>query len=161
MKLLKLISWKIFGTKSVNFCLAILATFAVINCGKRTTSIEKTYSKKDTTIANLTHKNIKVDSNYTIDFLSFKIYPIDVSKPILINNVKIKNGIIDIISKKETLLYSKIDKTKIEQVKKGSGIEIKKDKETQKSDTSNLWIGIAFVVGLLIYFLIRKDIFRK
>lgn len=161
MKLLKLISWKIFGIKSVNFCLAIILISVVTSCGKRTTSIDKTYSKKDSLITNLTHKNIKVDSNYTIDFSSFKIYPIDVSKPILINNVKIKNGIIDIISKKETLLYSKIDKTKIEQVKKGSGIETKINKETQKRDTANLWLGIAFVIGLFIYFLIRKGIFRN
>lgn len=161
MKLLKLISWKIFGTKSVNFCLAIILIGVVTSCGTRKSAINKTYSKKDTLITNLMHKNIKVDSNYTIDFSSFKIYPIDVSKPVLINNVKIKNGIIDITSKKETLLYSKIDKTKTEQVKKGSGIETKKDKETQKSDTANLWLGIAFVIGLVIYFLIRKGIFRN
>ena len=161
MKLLKLISWKIFGTKSVNFCLAAILIGVVISCGTRTTSINETYSKKDTLITNLMHKNIKVDSNYTIDFSSFKIYPIDVSKPILINNTKIENATIEVVSKKEVVNYSKIDKTSIEEVKKISTVERKKDKEIQKSDTANLWIGIAFVIGLFIYFLIRKSIFRN
>lgn len=159
MKTIK--SWENFSTTLVICFMLVILGGAVTNCGTRSTEIKKEHVKKDSVISTLTHVKIKVDSNYTIDFSSFKIYPIDVSKPILINNVKIKNGIIDIISKKETLLYSKIDKTKIEQVKKGSGIESKKDKETQKSDTSNLWIGIAFVIGLVIYFLIRKSIFRN
>ena len=158
---MKKILWKIFGIKSVNFYLAVILIGVVISCGTRKSAINKTYSKKDTLITNLMHKNIKVDSNYTIDFSSFKIYPIDVSKPVLINSVKIENATIEVVSKKEVVNYSKIDKTSIEEVKKISTVERKKDKETQKSDTANLWLGIAFVIGLVIYFLIRKGIFRN
>ena len=159
MKLLKLISWKIFGTKSVNFCLAILVMFAVISCGKRTTSIDKTYSKKDTLITNLTHKNIKVDSNYTIDFSSFKIYPIDLSKPIVVNGTKIENATIEKTTKKEMGNVSKVDNSIIKIDKKGTSIESKKEFQKESSDYSNLWIGLLAVLMIFIYF--KTGTFRE
>ena len=159
MKLLKLISWKIFGIKSVNFCLAIILIGVVTNCGTRSTQIKKEYVKKDSVISTLTHVKIKVDSNYTIDFSSFKIYPIDLTKPIVVNGTKIENATIEKTTKKEMGNVSKVDNSIIKIDKKSTSIESKKEVQKESSDYSNLWIGLLAVLMIFIYF--KTGTFRE
>ena len=132
---------------------------AVTNCGKRTTSIDKTYSKKDSVISTLTHVKIKVDSNYTIDFSSFKIYPIDLTKPIVVNGTKIENATIEKTTKKEMGNVSKVDNSIIKIDKKSTSIESKKEVQKESSDYSNLWIGLLAVLMIFIYF--KTGTFRE
>ena len=159
MKLLKLISWKKFGIKSVIFCLAAILIGVVTSCGTRKSAIDKTYSKKDSLITNLMHKNIKVDSNYTIDFSSFKIYPIDLTKPIVVNGTKIENATIEKTTKKEMGNVSKVDNSIIKIDKKSTSIESKKEVQKESSDYSNLWIGLLAVLMIFIYF--KTGTFRE
>lgn len=146
------ISWKNFGTKLVIFFLVAILIFAVTNCGTRKKEIKKEYIKKDSIISTLTHKNIKVDSNYTIDFSSFKIHPIDLTKPIVMNGVKIENATIEKTTKKEVGSVSKIDNSIIKIDKKGTSTESKKEVKKESSDYSNLWIGLFAVLMIFIYF---------
>ena len=159
MKLLKLISWKKFGIKSVIFCLAAILIGVVTNCGTRSKEIKKEYIKKDSVTSTLTHVKIKVDSNYTIDFSSFKIYPIDLSKPIVVNGTKIENATIEKTTKKEMGNVSKVDNSIIKIDKKSTSIESKKEVQKESSDYSNLWIGLLAVLMIFIYF--KTGTFRE
>ena len=150
MKLKIYVLWKSFGTKSVNFFLAISLIFAALSCGKRTTSITEGIVKRDTLEVHTIKKDIKIDSNYVIDFLTFKIQPIDYSKPIILDGHKIENAIIEGVKKKETGSVKKIDKTIIKDLKKGAAVEKKKAKEVEKIDNSNIWVGVAFVVAFVV-----------
>lgn len=157
MKTIK--SWKKFSTTLVIcFMLAILIG-VVISCGTRSKEIKKEYIKKDSITSALTYKKIKVDSNYTIDFSSFKIYPIDLTKPIVLNGIQIKNATIEKTTKKEVGSVSKIDNSIIKQKKKGTTIESKKEVHKESSDYSNLWIGLFAVFMIFIYF--KTGTFRK
>lgn len=143
---------KNFGTKSVICFMLVILSGVVTNCGTRKKEIKKEYIKKDSIISTITHRNIKVDSNYTIDFSSFKIHPIDLTKPIVMNGVKIENASIEKTSKKEVGNVSKVDNSIIEQNKKGTSIEVKKEVQRESSDYSNLWIGLFAVLMIFIYF---------
>ena len=153
MKLLKLISWKIFGTKSVNFCLAIILIGVVTSCGTRKSAISHHAFKSDSIIVDnsvILRQNIRFNN-----IVSLK--PINPLKPIVFDGKEYFNASI-------VFDNSEIKEFQIEQ--KNLSVDVSKKsmekvKETQKSDTSNLWIGIAFVIGLVIYFLIRKSIFRN
>ena len=159
MKLLKLISWKKFSTILVIFFMLVILGGAVTNCGTRSTEIKKEYVKKDSVISTLTHVKIKVDSNYTIDFSSFKIYPIDLTKPIVVNGTKIENATIEKTTKKEMGNVSKVDNSIIKIDKKSTSIESKKEVQKESSDYSNLWIGLLAVLMIFIYF--KTGTFRE
>ena len=157
MKTIK--SWKKFSTILVIFFMLVILGGAVTNCGTRSTEIKKEYVKKDSVISTLTHVKIKVDSNYTIDFSSFKIYPIDLTKPIVVNGTKIENATIEKTTKKEMGNVSKVDNSIIKIDKKSTSIESKKEVQKESSDYSNLWIGLLAVLMIFIYF--KTGTFRE
>lgn len=161
MKLKNTISWKIFGAKSVTFFLAILLVFFVTSCGKRTSIVTESIKKRDTLVSSLIQKNIKVDSNHTVDFSTFRIHPIDLSKPIILDGLKIDNAFLEGTHKKETLKVSKLDKTKTEDIKKGDAFEKKKEKETEKTDYGNVFIGLIFIVCLFIFLYLKTPNMKK
>lgn len=124
------------------FLLLILAS-----CGKRTASNQSTYIKTDS----LSVENSRVLSqNIRLNDL-YALVPFDPLKPMIIDGKQYFNVSI------------KYDKSKFEDFKIEENtkiIEIKKENEsksklTEKKDNSNLWIGIVFVVGLLIIIYIR------
>jgi len=154
MKNIKL--WKRFGTKLVVFCLVTI--ILVAGCGTRKTETSKTEIKKDTLISVLSEKNIKIDSNYTFDFSTFKIYPIDVSKPMLVRGVVFENAIIEGTNKKESGKLQKIVQDNVQEIKKGSNYTKEKIKETEKSDYTILFVLIALIVvsGIIVYLKLPK-----
>lgn len=150
-----IISWENystnFTTKYLNFFL-LLATVGLFNsCGTRTTELSKTENKKDTLISLISEKKIKVDSSYTFDFSSFKIHPIDSTKPILINGNTILNAIIKGEVKKETGTLLKTTEAKEKEIKKGSQSNISKAKKAEKKDHTILWGLIAFIISGFIF----------
>ena len=144
--------WKRFGTKLVVFCLVTI--ILVAGCGTRKTETSKTEIKKDTLISVLSEKKIKVDSNYTFDFSTFKIYPIDFTKPIIINGNIIQNAIIEGTKKIEYGTLQKTTVVKEKEIKKVSSSEIIKNKQTEKSDYTILYsiIALIIVAGIIVYF---------
>lgn len=144
--------WKRFGTKLVSFCLSAMSVVA-ISCGHRKTELSKTEIKKDTLISVLSEKKIKVDSNYTFDFSTFKIYPIDISKPILINGNSIQNASIEGAKKIENGNI----KRNITELRKETNAGVTqteiKTKQTEKSDYTILYSIIALIIvsGIIVY----------
>ena len=151
---MKKILWKIFGTKSVNFYLVVILIGVVTSCGTRKSAISHHAFKSDSIVVDnsvILSQNIRFNN-----IVSLK--PINPLKPIIFDGKEYFNTSI-------VFDNSEIKDFQIEQKNLSVDVskkEVKKVKETEKSDTSNLWIGIAFVIGLVIYFLIRMGIhFRK
>ena len=146
---MKKILWKIFGIKSVNFCLAIILIGVVISCGTRKSVISSHVFKSDSIIVDnsvILSQNIRFNN-----IVSLK--PINPLRPIVFNGKEYFNASI-------VFDNSEIKDFQIEQKNLSVDVskkKVEKVKEIEKSDTSNLWIGIAFVVGLFVYFLIRMD----
>ena len=137
------ISWKKFGIKSVNFCLAIILIGAVISCGTRKSEISHHVFKSDSIIVDnsvILSQNIRFNN-----IVSLK--PIDPLKPIIFDGKEYFNASI-VFDNSEIKDFQIEQKNLSVDVSKKS---VEKIKEIEKSDTSNLWIGIAFVVGLLIF----------
>lgn len=143
---MKKILWEIFLIKSVNFYLAVILIGVVTSCGTRKTKISHHVFKSDSIIVDnsvILSQNIRFNN-----IVSLK--PINPLKPIIFDGKEYFNASI-------VFDNSEIKDFQIEQ--KNLSVDVSKKKvdkikETQKSDTSNLWIGIAFVlvIGLVIYF---------
>ena len=149
---MKKILWKIFETKLVDFCLAIILIGVVISCGTRKAQTSHHVFKSDSIILDnsvILSQNIRFNN-----IVSLK--PINPLKPIIFDGKEYFNASI-------VFDNSEIKEFQIEQKNLSVDVskkKVEKIKETQKSDTSNLWVGIAFVAGLLIYFLIRMGYFK-
>lgn len=146
---MKKILWKIFGIKSVNFYLAVILIGVVISCGTRKTSISHHVFKSDSIIVD---NSVVLSQNTRFNNI-VSLKPINPLKTMIIDGKEYFNASI-------VFDNSEIKDFQIEQ--KNLSVDVSKKsmekvKETQKSDTSNLWIGIAFVFGLFVYFLIRMD----
>lgn len=140
------------GTKILitSFTLAIAILFCVFGCGKRTTTYEKHYIKSDS--LNI-QNNTELKQNYTLANIG-TLRPFDNSKPIIIDGKYYYNVIIDF----DKSIYSGIEIKANENLSyNGSESEII-DKETVKTDNSNLYIGLSFVVGILfvLYLALKK-----
>ena len=132
-----------------NYPLLLSATIAVIilllliSCGTRKTSQQKTTFKSDSlSIENtrILKQNIELRDIYSIK-------PFDVLKPMIIDGKEYLNASI-------VFDNSEIKEFQIEQKKLSVDVSkksVEKVKEIEKSDTSNLWIGIAFVIGLFVF----------
>lgn len=145
--------WKIFGIKSVNFCLAVILIGVVTSCGTRKTAISSHVFKSDSIIVD---NSVILSQNTRFNNI-VSLKPINPLKPIIFDGKEYFNASI-------VFDNSEIKDFQIEQKNLSVDVskkKVEKIKETQKSDTSNLWLGIAFVIGLVIYFLIRKSIFRN
>ena len=141
--------WEVFGTKSVNFYLAAILIGVVISCGTRKTSISHHVFKSDSIIVD---NSVILGQNTRFNNI-VSLKPINPLKTMIIDGKEYFNASI-------VFDNSEIKDFQIEQ--KNLSVDVSKKsmekvKETQKSDTSNLWIGIAFVFGLFVYFLIRMD----
>jgi hypothetical protein len=126
----------------------LLILLIITSCGKRTTSNQSTYFKSDS----LSIENSRILSqNIRLNDIG-ELVPFDSSKPMIIDGKYYYNAII------------KYDKSKFDDFKIEDNIKVievsKEDKtsnkETEKKDNSNLWIGIVFVVGLLIIVYVRS-----
>lgn len=147
-------SWTNFWTKLVVFCLVTI--ILVAGCGTRKTETSKTEIKKDTLISVLSEKKVKVDSNYTFDFSTFKIYPIDISKPMLVRGIMFENAKIEGTKKIESGTLQKTTEVKEKEIKKGSNSEIIKTKQAEKTDNSNLYIGLFLIFCFFVFAYFKK-----
>ena len=135
--------WEVFGTKSVNFYLAAILIGVVISCGTRKTKTSHHVFKSDSIIVDnsvILGQNIRFNN-----IVSLK--PINPLKPIIFDGKEYFNASV-------VFDNSEIKDFQIEQKNLSVDVSeksVEKVKETQKSDTSNLWIGIAFVVGLFVF----------
>lgn len=140
------------GTKILitSFVLAITILCCIFGCGKRTTTYEKHYIKSDSlNIQNST----ELKQNYTFNDIG-SIRPFDPLKPIILDGKYYYNVIIDF----DKSIYSGIE------IKANENLNYKVvesdhlSKETVKTDNSNLYIGLLFVVGLLfiLYLTLKK-----
>jgi hypothetical protein len=142
------------GTKTIigAFVLALSILFCLfcIGCGKRIASTEKHYIKNDSlNISN--HYELTQNSTFS-DIGSIK--PFDALKPMIINGKYYYNAIIEFdksikkgieIKAGKNLSYTGSEKSEI-------------SKQTEKTDNSNLWIGLTFAIGTLfvIYLTLKK-----
>jgi len=147
-------SWRNFGTKLACFCLVTITLAA--GCGTRKTETSKTEIKKDTLISVLSEKKVKVDSNYTFDFSTFKIYPIDISKPMLVRGIMFENAKIEGTKKIESGTLQKTTEVKEKEIKKGSNSETIKTKQAEKSDNTLLYIGLFAVFCFFVFAYFKK-----
>jgi hypothetical protein len=132
--------WKIFGTKSVHFFLAISAISSAISCGgTRNTTSEKQEAFEI--------KNTYLEGSKVVLGSIFIYEPVDPLKPFKIDgkeykNVKIKS------SKTKT-----VEKWKIKTIYRTRTIY--RTKISERENNTYLWVGIvgviAFFASLLIY----------
>jgi len=145
MKLKKTILWKIFGTKSVKYFLAINLLIGVVtSCGgTRKTSLSKVDIKSDS----LSVENSRIlKQNIVLNDIG-KIRAFDPLKPFFVDGKEYFNA---------TIEYDKSQFNNFELQEVSKIIELKKDtktkyKITEKSDNTILYIGIAFVICLFIF----------
>lgn len=140
------------GTKNIIFCfvLATAILCCVFGCGKRTTTHEKHYIKSDS--LNIQNRT-ELKQNYTFNDIG-SIRPFDPLKPIILDGKYYYNVIIDF----DKSVYSGLEiKANNNLSYNGSEFE-KESKETVKTDDSNLYIGLSFVIGILfvLYLSLKK-----
>ena len=135
-------------TKSVFFFLAALATFFAISCGTRKTETSKT----ETSNEQINIENSYVQTTKTILGSSFTYTPFDGLKPMVIDGKKYQNTIVAGSNSKET---SKTI-TKLQKVYVNHYFTITKTKQTQKTDASNLYIGLFLVFCFFVFAYFKK-----
>ena len=143
-------------TKSVLFFLVALATFSAISCGKRITTNNSEAVKKDTLSILMSKKDLKIDSVFFVLNSEFEIIPIDNSKPLIVNGVKIVNGSIHKKEKIESWRLSKIDKSIVLKQNSGTTKTAKKEKTTQKEDEANLYVGLFLIFCFFVFAYFKK-----
>lgn len=137
---------------SFTIAVTILLMSAIWSCGKRITSTTRTEIKNDSLRI---ENSIELTQNTTMASIG-TLQPLDNSKPMIIDGKKYFNVSIEFkkslngelnIKSKESLSYE------------GSESEAK-NKETQKTDYSNIWIGLSAVIGILfvLYITLKKYI---
>ena len=142
------------GTKCLitafTLAITILLMSAIWSCGKRTTSTTHTSIKNDSLQIN---NSFELTQNATWSDIG-TVKPFDASKPMLWNGAWHYNTIIE---------FDKSIKKGIE-IKANDNLSYKGSydeagsKETQKTDNSNLYIGLSLVIGTLfvIYLTLTK-----
>jgi len=156
---MKKTSWKIFGTKSVSFFLVIVATVGlIVNCGIRKSETTKT--EKDTVSTQWNKstefdysKLIETNSSFDKGFIFVKEY----SNGVLAKETLTKNDKGSTSAKtSEKIVYRHFN------IYHKYKVTVKeKQKETKKTDNSNLYIGLlssSLVFVLLYLFLKSKKI---
>lgn len=142
------------STLHLIFCatLAITILLCVFGCGKRITSTTRTEIKNDSlSIEN----SIELTQNATFNDIG-SVRPFNALKPMIWNGKWYYNTIIEfdksissgsVLKSNENLSYT------------GSESQ-EKNKETQKTDYSNIWIGLSAVIGILfvLYLTLKKYI---
>ena len=143
------------GTKCLIPCFVMAATGAIIllclfGCGKRITSTTRTEINNDSLRI---ENSIELTQNATFNDIG-SVRPFDASKAMLWNGKWYYNTIIDF----DKSITKNSNYGEFAAIKKVTHNERVKEKETQKTDYSNIWIGLSFVVGLLfiVYLTLKK-----
>lgn len=120
------------------------------NCGKRITTIEKHYIKSDSLIID---NSVQIAQNTVLNDIG-SVKPFDASKPMLWGGNWYYNTIIEF----DKSIKSGIDIKANENLSYTGSESESKNKETEKTDYSNLYIGLSFAVGLLfiLYLTLKK-----
>ena len=127
--------------------LAILILL-LFSCGTRKTDISYQKQSKDS----ITIENHYTQATKTILGSSFTYAPFDGLKPMVIDGKKYENAIVSGSTKKET---SKTI-TKLQKVYVNHYFTITKTKQTQKTDVSNLYIGLFLVFCFFVFAYFKK-----
>lgn len=139
-QMIYLVHQEVAGIIKMKYLLLILL---ITSCGKRTTSNQSAYFKSDS----LSVENSRVLSqNIRLNDIG-ELVPFDNSKPIIIDGKYYYNAIIKYDKSKFNNFEIK-ENTKVIEIKTENKSE---NKETEKKDNSNLWIGIVFVVLLFVF----------
>lgn len=144
------------GTKTIigAFTLAISILFClfVIGCGKRITSTEKHYIKNDSLKI---ENSVELRQNLKLSNIG-KLKPFDALKPMIIDGKEYFNV---------TFEFDKSVDSNF-QITAGNNLSYKgsdnsgSTRNTEKTDYSNIWIGLSFVIGILfvLYLTLKKYI---
>lgn len=142
------------GTKCLitSFVLAVLILSAVFSCGKRITSTTRTEIKNDSLNIN---NNIELTQNATWSDIG-SVRPFNALKPMLWNGEWYYNTIIEF----DKSISSENAFKRSENLSYSGSEEEAKNKQTQKTDYSNIWIGLSLVFGILfvLYLTLKKYI---
>lgn len=144
------------GTKclitSFTIAVTILLMSAIWSCGKRTTSFERTEIKND---------SLQIDNKIELTQKSQlqeigSIKPFDNSKPMVIDGKKYFNVSIEF----EKSLKGELNIKYIKNLSYSGSKAEAENKETEKTDYSNIWIGLSAVIGTLfvLYLTLKKYI---
>ena len=119
------------------------------SCGKRITYKQHYEFESDTLSV---ENSLKIEQNTTWnDIVVLK--PFNALKPIKINGKEYQNVIVTIDKSKKTEKVKEQNEIKV----KGTKKEKAKKSETEKTDYSNIWIGISFVIALFftLYMIVK------
>lgn len=128
---------------AISTIISVLICLAIVSCGKRITSIERTEIKNDS--IHIENK-VKLTQNATFNDIG-SVKPFDAKKPMLFNGKWYYNTIIE---------FDKTIKKGIE-IKAGENLSytgsesIEKNKQVEKTDYSNSIIGVIFVLALFLF----------
>lgn len=121
----------------------LLILLLVIGCGTRKTSQQSTTFKSDS----LTIENKRVLKQEIILKDIYSIKPFNVLKPMIIEGKEYFNVTIDF---DKTNVIINTDE-KLDSFKKGSVSQSEKNKETEKTDYTILYLGMFFILCLFIF----------
>jgi len=121
----------------------LLILLLLISCGTRKASL----TKYDIKVDSISIDNKRILKHEIIFNDIYTITPFDSNKPVIINGKEYYNASIK-YDKSKFDNFQIEDNTKIIEIKKDIVI---KEKQTEKKDNSNLWIGIVFVVCLFTF----------
>lgn len=132
------------------FLLAISILCCIFGCGKRTTSTTHASIKNDSLQIN---NSFELTQNTTIANIG-TLRPFDNSKPMVLNGKYYYNTIIEF----DKSIKKGIDIKANDNLSYTGSESEKENKETIKTDNSNLYIGLSFVIGILfvLYLAIKK-----
>lgn len=133
------------GTKNIIFCfvlaITILLASTIWSCGKRTTSTAHTSIKNDSLQIN---NSFELTQNATWSDIG-TLRPFDPLKPMIIGGNYYYNTIIGF----DKSISKGIDIKANDNLSYNSSKAISAEKHTEKTDNSNLWIGLSLVIGTL------------
>lgn len=121
----------------------LLILLLVIGCGTRKTSQQSTIFKSDSLI--IENKRVLKQEIILKDIYSIK--PFNVLKPMIIDGNEYFNVTIDF---DKTNVIINTDE-KLDSFKKGSVSQSEKNKETEKTDYTILYLGMFFILCLFIF----------
>jgi len=132
--------------------ITILLISAIWSCGKRTTSTTHTSIKNDSLQIN---NSFELKQNATFSDIG-TVKPFDASKPMLWNGAWHYNTIIEF----DKSIKKGIDIKANDNLSYTGSESVVENKETKKTDNSNLYIGLSLVIGTLfvLYLTLKKYI---
>jgi hypothetical protein len=152
-------TWKRFGTKSVNYFLVIILIGVVTNCSSRKVEAEKKDSKELTkidSVAKIVEKtNIKIDTKKDIEESELVFTPIDNTKEFIVNNKTYKNVKISHRKKKDNSIVAEvktIDKNQDIAVKKAVNIKLQSNIKSIDKQGLPIIAKIGILLGLILLF---------